>query len=237
MEDVIIVGGGVIGLSIAVERRSRAWPLPSSSGVTSAARRRGQVPAILPPGNLTTARTPEARLRGLSHSLGRTGPNRSRPSRESRPVTHAVEASNSSWASDGELADEIRTWRNDEVRIKELSPDEARQLEPPDCRPRSPPTICPTWPRYEIPDCSRCCWPFVPSAVFALLPGTPAVGFEFRGRSDHRDLHTERFAESRTFLCGGGCAWSRSILESIGVRIAVQPVAAGRSCCSRSFRG
>ena len=69
MEDVIVVGGGVIGLSIAVEL--------AGQGVAVAVIEQGDFgreaswagAGILPPGNLDAARTPEAQLRSLSHSL------------------------------------------------------------------------------------------------------------------------------------------------------------------------
>ena len=74
MEDVIVIGGGVIGLSIAVEL--------AGQGVAVAIIEQGDFgreaswagAGILPPGNCEAARTPEAQLRSLeSFPLARLG--------------------------------------------------------------------------------------------------------------------------------------------------------------------
>ena len=69
MADVIVVGGGVIGLSIAYEL--------AGQGVTVKVLEQGQfgqeaswaAAGILPPGNPKRARFPESRLRAESHVL------------------------------------------------------------------------------------------------------------------------------------------------------------------------
>ena len=69
MSDVIVVGGGVIGLSIA-------WEL-AGNGFTVTVLEQGEFgreaswagAGMLPPGNLAQAKTPEARLRGAAHQL------------------------------------------------------------------------------------------------------------------------------------------------------------------------
>jgi glycine oxidase len=224
MEDVIIVGGGVIGLSIAVEL--------AEQGVAVAVIERGDFgreaswagAGILPPGNLTTARTPEARLRGLSHSLWPDWA-------ESLEAESGIETGYSRCGglelrlaqATPELADEIGTWRSEEVRIEELSPDEARQLEPH--------LSAEIGAAYHLPDLGQVRNPRLLKALLAvcaergvrLLPGTPAVGFEDQdGRITA--LRTQNGLLRAGRFCVAGGAWSRSILESIGVRIAVQPV-------------
>ncbi|MBS0263496.1 MAG: FAD-dependent oxidoreductase, partial [Planctomycetes bacterium] len=69
MHDVIIIGGGVIGLSLACDL--------AGQGVRVAVLEKGLIgresswagAGILPPGCFARARTPEARLRGASHEL------------------------------------------------------------------------------------------------------------------------------------------------------------------------
>ena len=68
MPDVVVIGGGVIGLSIA-------WEL-ANNGSTVRVLEQGAFgreaswagAGMLPPGNLALARTPEARLRGATHA-------------------------------------------------------------------------------------------------------------------------------------------------------------------------
>lgn len=224
MEDVIIVGGGVIGLSIAVEL--------AGQGVAVAIAEQGDFgreaswagAGILPPGSMTAARTPEALLRGLSHSLWPDWA-------ESLEAESGTEVGylrcgglelRLGRATD-ELADEVRTWRNEEVRVEELSPDEARQLEP-----RLSPEIGAV---YHLPDLAQVRNPRLLKALLSvcgergvrLLRGTPVVGFE-ENDGQIAGLRTPNGLLRAGRYCVAGGPWSRSLLESLGTRIAVEPV-------------
>jgi glycine oxidase len=224
MEDVIIVGGGVIGLSIAVEL--------AGQGVSVAIVEQGDFgreaswagAGILPPGNAKAARTPEALLRGFSHSLWPDWA-------ESLEAESGMEIGYARCGglelrlgrATGELADEIRTWRDEEVRVEELSPDDARQLEP-----RLAPEIGAV---YHLPDLAQVRNPRLLKALLAvcgergvrLLPGTPVVGFDERD-GQIAALRTPNGLLRAGRYCVAGGAWSRSLLESLGTRIAVEPV-------------
>jgi glycine oxidase len=223
MEDVIIVGGGVIGLSIAVEL--------AGQGVAVAIVEQGDFgreaswagAGILPPGSLQAARTPEARLRGLSYSLWPDWA-------ESLEAESGVETGYSRsgglelriGASD-ELAEEIRVWRSEEVRVEELSADEARELEP-----RLAPEI---GAAYHLPDLGQVRNPRLLKALLAvcaergvrMLPGTPVVGFEERG-GRITALRTQNGSLTAGRYCVAAGPWSRTVLESLGVQISVHPV-------------
>lgn len=69
MPDVVIIGGGVIGLSIAWELTGYGLSVRvlERSGFGQEASWAGA--GMLPPGNLTRAKTSEARLRGAAHQL------------------------------------------------------------------------------------------------------------------------------------------------------------------------
>jgi glycine oxidase len=224
MEDVIIVGGGVIGLSIAVELAGQAVAVAIVEQGDFGREASWAGAGILPPGNLSAARTPEARLRGLSHSLWPDWA-------ESLEAESGMETGYTRCGglelrlgrSTGELADEIRTWRDQEVRVDELSVQEARELEP-----QLAPEIGSV---YHLPDLAQVRNPRLLKALLAvcaergvrMLPGTPAIGFEeSEGRITALRTQTGLMRAGRFCVAGG--AWSRSILDSIGVQVGVRPV-------------
>jgi glycine oxidase len=224
MEDVIIVGGGVIGLSIAVEL--------AGQGVAVAIVEQGDFgreaswagAGILPPGNLQAARTPEARLRGLSHSLWPDWA-------ESLEAESGMEIGYSRCgglelrlgATSNELTEEIRLWRSEEVRVQELSADDVRELEPhlaPECG-----------AVYHLPDLGQVRNPRLLKALLAvcaergvrLLPGTPVIGFEERdGRITA--LRTRDGSMTAGRYCVAAGPWSGTVLDSLGVQLSVHPV-------------
>jgi glycine oxidase len=224
MKDVIIVGGGVIGLSIAVEL--------AGQGVAVAIVEQGDFgreaswagAGILPPGNLNAARTSEAQLRGLSHSLWPDWA-------ESLEAESGVETGYTRCGglelrlgpASGELADEIGMWRNEDVRVEELSPADARELEP-----QLSPELGSV---YHLPDLGQVRNPRLLRALLAvcaergvrLLAGTPVVGFE-KEEGRITALRTPNGLLSAGRYCVAGGAWSRNILDSLGVQVAVEPV-------------
>ena len=224
MEDVIIVGGGVIGLSIAVEL--------AGQGVAVAIVEQGDFgreaswagAGILPPGNLQAARTPEARLRGLSHSLWPDWA-------ETLEAESGMETGYSRCgglevrlgAASDELVEEIRDWRSEEVRVQELSAEDAREIEP-----RLAPEIGAV---YHLPDLGQVRNPRLLKALLAvcaergvrLLPGTPVIGFEERdGRITA--LRTQNGSMTAGRFCVAAGPWSRTVLDSLGVPLSVHPV-------------
>src|SRR5579863_957160 len=69
MEDVLIVGGGVIGLSIALELAGHGVSVAVLEQSDFGREASWAGAGILPPGNPDVAVTPESQLRALSHSL------------------------------------------------------------------------------------------------------------------------------------------------------------------------
>jgi glycine oxidase len=224
MEDVIIVGGGVIGLSIAVEL--------AGQGVAVAVIEQGDFgreaswagAGILPPGNRQAARTPEAQLRSLSHFLWPDWA-------ESLEAETGIDTGYGRCgglelrlgSNRPELLEEIHNWRSEDVRIDELSPDEARHLEP-----QLSPQISAA---YRLPELGQVRNPRLLRALVAscgergvrLVPGTPVIGFdETEGRITAVRTPTDVFHAGRYCVAGG--AWSRTILASLGIDIAVDPV-------------
>lgn len=224
MEDVIVVGGGVIGLSIAVEL--------AGQGVSVALVEQGDFgreaswagAGILPPGTPQAARTPGAQLRALSHFLW---PDWAESLEAETGIDTGYTRSGGlelRLQSDAEeLLDEIRDWRDEEVRIEELSPAAALEHEPG--------LSANLAAAYRLPELGQVRNPWLLKALVAacaargvwLLPGTPVIGFNEQDgrivslRTPAGALHAGRF-------CVAGGAWSRMILDSLGVGIAVEPV-------------
>ena len=109
------------------------------------------------------------------------------------------------------------------MRVEELSPDEARRLEP-----RLSPELTAV---YRLPELGQVRNPRLLKALIAacaergvrMLPGTPVIGFDER-EGEIAALRTPSGIYLAGRYCVAGGAWSRTILQSLGIRIAVQPV-------------
>src|SRR5438045_8087018 len=69
MQDVIIIGGGVIGLSLACELAGEGASVAVCDQASMGQESSWAGAGILPPGNPEQAESPEARLRAASHVL------------------------------------------------------------------------------------------------------------------------------------------------------------------------
>ena len=128
MVDVVVVGGGVIGLSIAWEL-ARCGQRVEVLDQGRAGREASWAGAgMLPPGSLSGARTPEARLRSFSHLqwsdwtarlAAETGIDNG--FRNCASINVSVRES---------LASEIAVWKSEGVAVESLSGDAAREVEP-----------------------------------------------------------------------------------------------------------
>ncbi|HET6326887.1 MAG TPA: glycine oxidase ThiO [Planctomycetaceae bacterium] len=242
MDDVIVIGGGVIGLSVALELAGQGAAVTVLEQADFGREASWAGAGILPPGNLDAAVSPEARLRALSHSLW---PDWSESLAAETGIEigytrcGGLELRTGTGAEDsvGDLASEIECWRSQGVRVEELDADALREVEPL----VNPETVG----AYRLPDLGQVRNPRLMKALLAacaargvrLRAGTPAIGLEEQGgesedegtspedkgrRVDAVRTHSGRVQAGRYLITGG--AWSRGLLASVGVDVAIAPV-------------
>ncbi len=227
MPDVIVVGGGVIGLSIA-------WEL-AGQGLTVRVLERGAFgqeaswagAGMLPPGNLPGAKTSEARLRGATHQLW---PNWSQELTSITGVDNGFHRCGGVEirlaASDPDQLDldrEIELLREEGVVIETTDVSEIR---------RRIPSLGPeVESAYLMPDF---CQVRNPRHLKSLQIGCSMRGVELiagaqvrridvhegRVRAVHAGSDTHSAAE---YVFAGG-AWSSELLGQIGVSVKIEPL-------------
>ncbi len=224
MSDVVIIGGGVIGLSAAYELAGQgvAVRVLEQSQFGQEASWAGA--GILPPCRLSESVTDEDRLRAESFALW---PIWSQRLREETGIDNGfVNCGGVELPVSGSRAEcnEIAIlWRSRGVTVEEWSGAELQQREPglnreleravalPElCQVRNPRHL-----KALIAGCAR--------RGVELSPGTPVIGFEQSGtrvvavQTPHGDVSADQFV-----VCGG--AWSRSLLAQAGVEFSLEPV-------------
>lgn len=229
MHDVAMIGGGVIGLSLAWELAGRGASVVLLDQSRPGTEASWAGAGMLPPGNLEAATTPEGRLRGLSHALW---PRWSAELRDSTGIDNGFRREGGlelrlaeDDASDGlpPLDDEYETWRGQHIRVERLDRIEARQCEP-GLSPRVAGAI--RWPDMgQVRN---------PRHLKALLAGCLARGVEIRpgepvrdvvlrdGRVDRLVLDTGDTRAGRYVVAAG--AWTSSLLRRVGLTPVIQPL-------------
>jgi glycine oxidase len=222
--DVIVIGGGVIGLSIA-------WEL-AQNGVTVQVLEQGAFgqeaswagAGMLPPGNPRQAQTTEARLRGGSHVLWPEWTERLRSQTGCDNGFHrcgGVEVQ--APGSIEPLTEKIANWRAEGVAVDSLNASEL-QARIPVLNPR---IDC----GYFLPELGQV---RNPRHLKSLYQACTASGVDLRTGCPVTDFvrDGERITAARTcdgdyaaaeFIVASG-AWSRSVLARAGVVLNVEPV-------------
>ena len=223
MPEVVIVGGGVIGLSIA-------WEL-AGQGTDVCVLEKGDFgreaswagAGMLPPGNPPMATTPESLLRSHSHQLWKpwsarlltdTGIDngyRLSGGLEIFPSTHQHPQA------------EIDCWKSQGVAVETLSQQEISQREP---------AVCPSSPGgYLLPEMGQIRNPRHLKALRSacaqlgvrLVSGCLVAGWE---QQDEKILAAEtvqgRFYADHFCIAGG--AWSQQLLSSVNCETSIEPV-------------
>jgi len=224
MADVIVVGGGVIGLSIAWELAEQGMSvrLLEQGAIGQEASWAGA--GMLPPGNPAGAKTPEARLRAASHQLW---PNWSGRLRE-------VTGIDNGYLRCGGL--HVSTTEHDAAYVKNLADWQAEgatveSVTDAACRERWPwlgPAVCQT---FLLPEMGQIRNPRHLKSLEAacglrgveLHSGLPVV--EINRQGDRiRALRTPQGTfEADEFVFAAG-AWSARLLQLADVTLPVEPV-------------
>ncbi len=240
MSDIVIIGGGVIGLSLAYELAGQGASVrileQSQFGQESSWAGAG----MIMPGNPAKATTIEARLRAESfvrwpdwsqRLLDDTGIDNgflncggielqcSRHAPRDEPSAQGTRLS----LQTSDLATSAQRWRSDGIVVEELAVAELRQLEP-NLHPEFAPAI-------HLPQMCQVRNPRHLKALIAaclargveLTCGTPVTGWERRGsRIMTAQTADGPIAAKQFVVCGG--AWSQAILSAAQCAIEVEPV-------------
>lgn len=225
MPDVIIVGGGVIGLSIAYELSTR--------GKSVLLLEQGQVgqesswagAGMLPPGSLSVAHTPEARLRGLSAGLWEDF---SWNLKEQTGIDNGFRRCGSLCLGTDldrdRLKTEISHWRHEQVSVQELDAEGLQEFEP---------LLHPDWDHgYCLPDAAQVRNPRHIQALLTacleqglhIAPGTQVCGLiREGGRVTAVETPFGKVSGDQFIICNG--AWAGQFLpRQFSDKVFVRPV-------------
>jgi glycine oxidase len=222
--DVIVIGGGVIGLSIA-------WEL-ARHGVTVQVMEQGLFgqeaswagAGMLPPGNPHRATDVEARLRGGSHVLW---PEWTQALRSETGIDNGfhrcggVEVSLP--GSVDSLDDKIAAWHDEGVVAERLDSTQLLQRVPVLNPEITAGYLLPELGQVRNPRHLKALYRACANAGVDLRAGTPVVDFVRRGdRVAAVKTTGEEFHAAEYVIAGG--AWSRMLLQRAGHETAIEPV-------------
>ncbi|MGQ0635335.1 MAG: glycine oxidase ThiO [Planctomycetaceae bacterium] len=224
VHDVLVIGGGVIGLSLAYE-------LAGQGGRCAVIDQRdlGQESSwagagILPPGNLSGALTPEARLRAVSHELW---PQWSARLLEETGIDNGFVRCGGLEVCCDEPGDpldaEYRRWYDEGVAVEKLSGAALFNSEPALTRRATSALRWPEMGQVRNPRHLKALIAACARRHVALLPGTPVSEFI---RDREKIVAAQTLAGRLTagsFVVATG-AWSAPLLTHVGCRVAVQPI-------------
>jgi len=219
--DVLVIGGGVIGLTTA-------WEL-AGQGVRTAVVDRGDFgreaswagAGILPPGNLESAATAEARLRALSHRLW---PELSRALLEKTGIDNGYQQCGGVEVVEGDESRArtlVEAYRREGVEATWFPARQAADLEPALAGDRSVvhlPGLCQVRNPRHLKALVAACG----QAGVVLRPFTELLELREDGRTVVAVTTSGRLMAERVVLCTG--AWSGLLGKKLGVRVPVEPV-------------
>lgn len=222
--DVVVIGGGVIGLSIA-------WEL-ARNGVTVRLLEQGLFgqeaswagAGMLPPGNPRQAKTTEAKLRSNSHLLWPEWSEQLRSLTGIDNGFHRCGGVEVQPAGSLESLDErIATWRDEGVTVEPLNAAELRQRLPALNPEISTGYFLPELGQVRNPRHVKALIQACLSVGVDLRPGSPVIDIQRQGDkvTAVKTLNEEHHASE--FIVASG-AWSRTLLQRVGCDLAIEPI-------------
>lgn len=224
MPDVVLIGAGVIGLSIAEELAAHGQSvlvldqgMPGKESSWAGA-------GMLPPGNLAAAKTPEARLRGLS---ARMWEETSRRLKEETGIDNGYLPCGSLCIGGGQdrarLDQEIGNYEGEGVEVERLNGEGIRKYEA---------HVSPNYHYgYRLPGAGQVRNPRHLSAMSCsatnkgveIRGGLPCLGFETNGEKVIGVRTPGGTISGGKFIVTSG-AWSSELMRAGGCTIGVRPV-------------
>ncbi len=218
--DVLILGGGVIGLTVAyhLAREAVAVQVVDRGDFGQEATWAGA--GIIPPGNAVCARTPFDRLRALSSEAF---PALSQELRERTGIDNGYQRCGGLELIDAADDPDDQEWRGAGIRCEKLTEPDLLRLEP---------RLAQGFAHaYHLPDTAQLRNPRHTRALVAgcaglgvdLRPACPVLGFERDGsRLRAVQTATGRLTAGRYLVASG--AWSDLLLAEAGCRLGIRPV-------------
>lgn len=227
--DVAIVGGGVIGLSLAWSLAGQGRPVVVIEQGDFGRESSWAGAGMLPPGRLKGAATAEAQLRAYSAGLwdGWAAALQSETGVDSGyrrcGGLHVAAPGETTKSVESPLFHEIREWVREGVEVHERRSEALREIEP---------ALAPAVrDGYLLPAMAQIRNPRLVKALIAgcvkrgveLVSGTPVIGFRRTG-DRVTAVETSSGMISADRFCVTGGAWSRQILAQTGVKVQIEPV-------------
>jgi glycine oxidase len=219
MSDIVLIGGGVIGLSIAYELATRGASVrvldQSQLGQESSWAGAG----MITPANPDRAPTPEFRLRGESFVRW--------PDWAARLTDETGIDTGFSQCGGIEIADEPSTLakrlQSEGVLADYLGSHELRDLEPHLAPNFHEAVFLPDYRQVRNPRLLKALLAACAARGVQLSPGMPVIGFEQQGgHVTSVRTPTEAISAGQFVVCSG--AWSQAVLAQAGCPISIQPV-------------
>ncbi|HEV7221261.1 MAG TPA: glycine oxidase ThiO [Pirellulales bacterium] len=230
MTDALIVGGGVIGLSLAYELAGEGWKVRVVDRGIPGREASWAGAGILPPAGAAAANDPYDRLLQLSNELHRAW---SEGLREETGIDNGLRRCGGIYlardaATAGELGRSVESWRRTGVALEELSAAELGRREPALAGGAASPGLRSA---YLLPDEMQL---RNPRHLKALLAGCALRGVEVSAGVAVEDfeIRGERIASVQTsggpigaeVACLTSGPWTRALLARLGVQAAMKPV-------------
>ena len=224
MSDIVLIGGGVIGLSIAYELATHGASVrvldQSQLGQESSWAGAG----MITPANPEHAPSPEIRLRGESFVRW---PDWAARLREETGIDTGFACCGgigfAPYHSKVEATALAKKLRNEGVRAERLDSPQLRNLEPHLNPAFSDPIYLPDYCQVRNPRLLKALLAACAARGVKLSPGMPAIGFEQQaGRVTAIRTPTEVISAGQFVVCSG--AWSQTVLAQAGCQISVEPV-------------